>query len=166
MFDNGKVYFDQVARLGFVGVHSSLMYRRTARAIMSLDRKIMDIYITWDLLSKGNGYVLNEVLGRYRVAATGSITVNSAQSNVRLVIEYADHFIKLFPKQRRNYFIWAISSALIYIKNARFTALLFMYFALRNISLVSPGEIFSNIMNMRKISVRWSEKSPLDLKEN
>ncbi|MFC5520587.1 glycosyltransferase family 2 protein [Polaromonas jejuensis] len=156
IFNEGKVSFSEAIRLGFIGVHSSLMYRRSAREKVSLDKKVLDLYLTWDLLSKGSGYVVNEILGRYRIAASGSLTVSSLPRIRRLSIDHADHFLKKFPEQRKSYFIWAISNAVIDFKNARLTAIDFIIFALRNISLVRPGEIFTNLLNIQRTQVRWS----------
>lgn len=166
LFDSGKVNFDQAIRLGFISVHSSLMYRRSAREPMPLDRKLLDIYFTWDLLSKGSGYVLNEVLGRYRIAASESLTASSSPSICRLAIKHAEYFLKKFPAQRRNYFIWAITNSIVDAKNMRLTAFDFIYLSLRNISVVSPREVLSNLVNIRKIRVRWSQKSTVDMKGN
>ena len=161
LFNNGKVLFSEAIRLGFIGVHSSLMYRRSAREIVSLDRTIMDFYLTLDLLSKGSGYVLNEVLGRYRIASSGSLTVSSLPRIRRLSIEHAAHFLRKFPEQRKNFFIWAISNAIIDTKNIRQTAINFIFFALKNISIVKPQEIYLNLLNMQKTQVRWSRDKNL-----
>lgn len=166
LFDNGKVPFDEAIRVGFIGVHSSLMYRRSAREIVPLDQKVLDIYFTWDLLSKGSGYVLNEVLGRYRVGASGSLSANSSPSIGRLAIKHAEHFVKLFPRQRRNFFIWAMTTAIFNARNAQLITFYFIHFALQNISMVSPREILANLHNMRKIPVRWSKRSTFDMKAN
>ena len=159
MFIDGLVQFSDAVRLGFIGVHSSLMYRRSAREQVPLDQSILDVYLTWDLLSKGPGYVLNQVLGRYRVAASGSLTVSSMSKVRRLSIKHAELFLEKFPEQRRNYFVWALTNAIVDSKNVRFTAMDFFGFAMRNISLVSPREIFSNLLNMRKSQVRWRHRT-------
>lgn len=159
LFNSGTVHYEEAIRLGFVGVHSSLMYRRSARTPVPLDRKVLDIYVTWDLLSKGPGYILNEVLGRYRVAASGSLTKNSMAKVRQLSIEHAKYFIEKFPEQRRNYFIWAICNAIIDVKNLRLTAIDFLIFAVRNISIIKPTDIYLNLINMRCTQVRWSQRS-------
>jgi len=158
LFANGKVHFDEAIRLGFIGVHSSLMYRRSAREPVPLDQKVLDIYLTWDLLSKGYGHILNEVLGRYRIAASGSLTVSSMPRIRRLVIEHAKSFLEKFPEQRKNYFIWAVSNAILDLKNIRLTTIDFIFFALQNLSIVKPSDIYLNLMNMQRTQVRWSRR--------
>ena len=154
-FKNGNVNFEQAIRMGFIGVHSSLMYRRASREVIELDQKVLDIYFTWDLLSKGTGYIVADVYGRYRVAALGSLTVSATREINRLLISHANHFVQKFPEQRKNFFIWAISMAIIHLKNMRFAALKFFHFALLNTSFASPVDIYSNLINIRNMQVRW-----------
>jgi glycosyltransferase involved in cell wall biosynthesis len=156
ILEDGYVSFDLAARIGFIGVHSSIMYRRNAREIISLNRKVLDIYLVWDMLSKGKGYFLNEVLGRYRVGASGSLTIISSKNNALLAIEHAEYFVRLHPNQRKNYFIWALTTAIINLKNRKSTSLNFILFCLKHISLVNPVEIFKNINMMNKIKVKWA----------
>jgi glycosyltransferase involved in cell wall biosynthesis len=162
-FNSGKVHFDEAIRLGFIGVHSSLMYRRSAREVIHVDQKVLDLYFTWDLLSKGSGYILDEVLGRYRIAASGSLTVNASPQICRLAIKHAAHFLKKNPEQRKNFFIWAITNAIFDVKNGRLTVFNYLMFALKSIAFVSPREILINVTNIRKIQVRWSRKTISDL---
>jgi glycosyltransferase involved in cell wall biosynthesis len=165
-FDSGKVNFDEAIRLGFIGVHSSLMYRRSAREAIQVDQEVLDLYFTWDLLSKGSGYILGEVLGRYRIAASGSLTVSASPQICRLAIKHAAHFLKKYPEQRKNFFIWAITNAIFDVKNGRWTVFDYLMFALKSISFVSPVEILSNLINTRKIQVRWSRRTTPEVPGN
>ncbi|MCP5182207.1 MAG: glycosyltransferase family 2 protein [Pseudomonadales bacterium] len=155
MFSNGDVSFSQAIRLGFVGVHSSLMYRRTSREVLPLDRKVMDLYLTWDLLSKGGGHILSGVFGRYRVASTGSLTVKSLKNVRQISIEHATHFLHGSPEQRSSFFLWAVSNAVVDAKNLRWTTLDFLRFAARHFAWVSPQRIVGNLSEMRRTQVQW-----------
>lgn len=157
-FDSGKVHFAEAIRLGFIGVHSSLMYRRSAREVVSTHQQTLDLYFTWDLLSKGSGYVIDEVLGRYRIAASGSLTVSTSPKICKLAIRHAESFLKKHPEQRKNYFIWAITCAVIEVRNLRRTAFNYILFALRNIAFASPLDVLRNLINIRKIQVKWSRR--------
>lgn len=154
-FTNGAVTFKNAIQMGFIGVHSSIMYRRATREVIELNRKVLDIYFTWDLLSKGVGYIISEVYGRYRIAAVGSLTVSSANKINKLLISHADHFVKNFPEQRKNFFIWAVTMAIIDFKNMRSTVFKFLQFAIRNASFASPADIYLNLINIRNTRVRW-----------
>ncbi len=155
MFRDGDVDFSQAIRLGFIGVHSSLMYRRSSREVLALDRKVMDLYLTWDLLSKGRGHILSEVFGRYRMASTGSLTVKSLKNVRKISIEHGTHFLRSFPGQRRSFFLWAVSNAVVDAKNLRWTALDFLRFAVLHFVWVSPASIVRNLSDMRRTQVQW-----------
>lgn len=157
-FERGRVTFSDAIRLGFVGVHSSLMYRRSARSQIDTSRRVLDLYVTWDLLSKGHGHIIDEVLGRYRVASSGSLTVSSHKSTRSLAIQHADEFLVRCPERRRDFLVWALCSALIDAKNRLPTSLALLGLAWRARSFVSPGELLANLRRMRSIQVRWRKQ--------
>ncbi|MCW5656404.1 MAG: glycosyltransferase [Burkholderiaceae bacterium] len=154
-FDSGRVTFSDAIRLGFLSVHSSLMYRRSARTALPTDRRVLDMYLTWDLLSKGHGHILDRVLGRYRVAAAGSLTVASQRRVKLLAIEHADEFLLRHPERRRDFLIWALCRALIDAKNLQFTALSFLSLAWRSCAPIHWKDLRSNLQRMRSTQVRW-----------
>ena len=160
-FEGGKPSFAVAARLGFVGVHSSLMYRRSARSPVDLDERILDLHVTWDLLSKGDGVFIDDVLGKYRVNATGSISNNSQRTTRALAIRHARHFALKFPEQRSNFFLWAVCCAIVDAKNLQSSALMLLHFALSQFSIVSPGRIVANVLDQRRVQMRWRQRDRL-----
>lgn len=163
-FAGGRVTASDAVRLGFIGVFSSLMYRRSARTPPDPARALLDLHWTWDLLSKGHGRVLDAVYGRYRVAATGSLT-QASQLRVRLLaLEHAREQLARHPERRRDFFIWALSWAVVDAKNRRPTVKALLAFALHALALVSPLEVLANLRRMRATQVRWrSERVPGDV---
>ncbi len=157
-FERGRVTFADAIRLGFVGVYSSLMYRRSSRSPIDTTRRILDLYLTWDTMSKGHGHVIDEVLGRYRVASSGSLTVASRQRARSLSIQHADEFLARYPQHRRDFVVWALSCALVDAKNRRRTALDCLGFAWRARSRVGLRELASNLGRMRSTQVRWRQQ--------
>lgn len=157
-FVNGIVSFDDAIRLGFVGVHSSLMYRKCAQRFAAVDTDKLDLFRTWDVLSTGDGRILDQVLGKYRVGASGSLSVSSQLKIRRLSISHARFFFEKFPEKRQNFFIFAISNAIIDAKNFRRTAFDFFIFALSIFCFVSPKAIWNNLKNIRSIQVPWNNK--------
>lgn len=155
VFKNGVVDLSDAIRLGFVGVHSSLMYRRSARHPKEADKDYLDLYLTWELLSSGPGRYIDDVLGEYRVSAQGSISNNSYGLVRRLAVEHAEYFLSKLPGQRRNFVLFAIVNALIDIRRARKTALQFLAFAVRHFAPVSPLDIYRTVSEYRRINVRW-----------
>ncbi len=165
-FSNGTVHFEDAIRLGYVSVHSSLMYRRSSARNPELSgADILDVYRTWDLLSSGSGYILNDVLGAYRVSATGSISANSHAKMSRLAIEHAKHFLKTYPEKREAFFLFSISNAIINAKNIRLTTFCFLKFAIRIFVFVSPQKIISNLRDKRRIQVPWKKREQRPLQE-
>jgi glycosyltransferase involved in cell wall biosynthesis len=155
VFRNGVVQLGDAIRLGFVGVHSSLMYRRTARLPKDISREYLDLYLTWELLASGTGRILDEVLGEYRVGAQGSISANSYVKTRRLALEHAEHFLSKFPKERRNFVLFAIANALLDFRRARRTAVQFVLFAIRHFVHISPAEIARTLAEYRRLNAPW-----------
>jgi glycosyltransferase involved in cell wall biosynthesis len=154
-FKGGRVEFGDAIRLGFVGVYSAIMYRRSARTQVDLGRRILDLYLTWDTLSRGHGHMLATVYGRYRVASSGSLT-QASQLRVRgLAIEHAIEFLARCPEHKRDFMIWALSCAVVDAKSRRRSALQFLHLAWSVRAWVIPAEVLSNLRRMRRAQVQW-----------
>lgn len=164
MFPNGRVSFDNAIRLGYVGVYSSLMYRRSVLTPIEHGRSVLDLYFTWDTLSKGHGMILDTVLGRYRVASTGSLQAKSSRRVRELAIEHAYEFLARHLDHSRDFMIWALTSALISVKNGQGGAFDYLRLAWRARTWIGLTEVFSNLTNMRRARVKWREKRHLDTK--
>lgn len=156
-FKNGIVTFQKAICMGFVSAHSSLMYRRSAQKYPHrVGTRVLDLFRTWDVLSTGNGRVLNNILGRYRVAATGSLLFSSQPEIRRLTIKHARFFYQRYPEMRKSFFIFAISKFIIDAVRARSTAWDCLAFAMQCFSLVSSMTIMNNLRDMRRIQVDWN----------
>ena len=165
IFRGGRVEFSDAVRLGFVGVHSSLMYRHAAREIVSIDQPYLDLYFTWGLLSTGYGYFVDQVLGRYRVGAVGSISNSNAAAISKLTVKHAQIFLSRFPDQRKNFALWSITSAIIHGKNLRSSTFLYLNFFFRNIYFLLPWVIWRNLTNTRDIQIKWRNRKKYKLGE-
>jgi glycosyltransferase involved in cell wall biosynthesis len=159
VFKDGVVRLPDAIRLGFVGVHSSLMYRRSARMPKDVSREYLDLYLTWELLTSGSGRIVDEVLGEYRVGAGGSISKNSFAVVRRLAIEHAEEFLGKFPSQRRQFVLFAIANALIDARNRRRTTAEFLRFAIRHAVLVTPMEICRTVSEYRRLNTPWRRRA-------
>lgn len=157
-FERGRVSFADAIQLGFIGVYSSLMYRRAARSNVDTGRLILDLHWTWDVLSKGHGHFVDEVLGRYRVASSGSLTVANRRRVRLLTIAHADEFLARFQQHRHDFMVWALCNALIDAKYLQRTALNLVGLAWRARSPVSPSKLVKNIQRMRDTQVRWRQQ--------
>jgi glycosyltransferase involved in cell wall biosynthesis len=158
-FENGRVIFSDAIQLGFIGVYSSLMYRRSARSPVDASRRILDVHLTWDLLSKkGHGAVIDAVLGRYRIASSGSLTASSGQAVRLLAIEHADEYLKRHSQHGRDFMLWALCNAIVDAKNRRPTAFKLLGLAWRARSPLRFSALFSNLRRMRSTQVRWRQQ--------
>jgi glycosyltransferase involved in cell wall biosynthesis len=155
LFPNNLIEFKDAIRLGFIGVFSSLMYRRSAREIIDPSRQILDLYFTWDLLSKGNGHIITTVLGRYRVSSSGSIQSTSSHKVILLGLEHAEEFASRFPLFRKDFFIWAVTKAVVYGVKRQAISTDYLRFAWRYRHWINPLDIVRNYSRMRQNRVRW-----------
>ena len=158
-FPDGRVEFSDAAKLGYVAAHSSIMYRRAARTpLTDFEGPILDIYLTWDLLCAGHGRVLDEVFGRYRVSAPGSLTAANDLFMRRLAIAHAREFLHRKPRSRHDFGLWAMSNVIIDIKGARPTALDYARFALECGVSFDPRKLLRNLVRMKRTQVRWDDR--------
>lgn len=160
VFPGGFVSFDNAVRLGYVGAYSSLMYRRSALTPINRDRSVLDLYFTLDTLSKGDGMILNQVLGRYRVASTGSLQSKSPSRVRDLAIEHAYEFMARRPEHRRDFMIWALTFALISLKNGG-GAFEYLRLAWHARAWIGLADVVSNLINMRRLRVKWSKRQKI-----
>lgn len=161
VFPSGRVDIGDAIRLGFVGVYSAMMYRRSSLSPIDPSRKWLDLYFTWDTLSKGHGRMLPQVLGRYRVNSVGSMTVNSRSAVRHLAIAHAREFLCRHPQHSRNFMIWALCFALLEMKNRQNGYWDYMRFAWTARSWIGFREIVDNVKNMRRASVKWRTQKQL-----
>jgi hypothetical protein len=153
-FKDGVVTLEKAVRLGYVSVHSSLMYRRAAqRFTPHVKSDIIDLFRTFDLLSAGYGKVLPDILGRYRVDASGSLTSNAMAKVRQLQVQHARFFYKEFPAMRQSFFIFAVSKLLVDALHLRKTTWDLLKFASTCFCFVSPIKVIENLRDMRRIQV-------------
>jgi len=150
-FPGGVVTLEHALRLGTVGAHSSVMYRRSARKTRQTDFEVLDLFYAWEFLSWGKGKILDDVLGSYRVSAQSSTQVKSMVNIERLVVHHARYYLNLMPEQRRNIFVLALIEFMVDAKNLRTSAWSFAKLAIESASLVSPLLILRTISEMRRI---------------
>jgi glycosyltransferase involved in cell wall biosynthesis len=150
IFPDGKVSFDDALAIGSIAANSSCMYRKTARLTTNPEFKVIDLFYTWEYLSTGWGKVLQDVLGQYRIASKGAISVNSSVLIRRLNAYYSRFFYKKFPEKRVQIFIFALTNFLIDVKNLRVT---FIYFLLLAIETFSISGIIQMPMHIKRVKV-------------
>jgi glycosyltransferase involved in cell wall biosynthesis len=158
-FSHGRVEFRDAARMGYVGAHSSLMYRKSARSpVANFAEPKLDFYATLELLSTGHGCLLDEVFGRYRVSAPGSISADFVKER-RLAIAHAREFMSRFPTSRHDFGIWAISNAIVDLRRLRSTAWDLIRFFRECRTGLSILDVLRNLRRMKDTQVRWKTRN-------
>lgn len=157
-FENGLVRFEDAIQLGFIGVYSSIMYRRSALTPIDPGRNLLDLYFTWDTLSRGHGHILKTVYGRYRVTSSGSLQAASLSRVQTAALDHASEFLARHPERRRDFAIWALSLGLIAAKNRQRIASRYLGFAWRSRSWVGPGAVLANLQRMRLARMKWRSR--------
>lgn len=149
-----KVTADYVLRVGTVAYHSSIMYRRTARVTHNPDFSTLDLYFTIEYLLSGYGFILEDILGKYRVHpvnAANSLSKN-AKSFIMMRKLCASHwkqFLKRAPQYRSQIFIFAVLNFFIDFKNRRSTSLDFMRLAFASFGPFSIAEMVDSFKSTK-----------------
>src|SRR5882762_4147860 len=120
IYKDGVVSLDKLLRYGIAGVHSSIMYKRSARKTFLPTFEILDLFYSLEYLCAGKGMILNEPLCAYRLAAD---TLSDARNiKVRqLGAHHVGYFFSQYPKHRKDVFIYALTNTLIDLKHRRKT---------------------------------------------
>jgi len=117
-----------VAELGCVGWHSSVMFRASAAPKHYPDGKFLDYWVTMQILSHGNGGMLPSVFGTYRI---GSGIARSNWGARKVMLENLQSLCKQYPHCRRNFSCLTILMLLVDIVQRRPTLRLSLQTAIR-----------------------------------
>lgn len=151
MFKNGKVTIESALRFGSVASHSSIMYRKSARTTYAPGFDTLDMFYSWEYLCSGWGFILDDVLGEYRVNSSGAIT-DSPNFNVRaLCAHHSKYYLKKYPKNRSDVFVYSVTGCLIDLKNRNKTAINFFLLALQSFSVHPLNELKAHFQAVRKL---------------
>jgi glycosyltransferase involved in cell wall biosynthesis len=150
-FPNGVISLEHALRLGYVGAHSSLMYRRGNRKTFDADFEVLDLFFTWEYLSSGRGKMLDDVLGSYRVAAQDSVQLKNIEMVKRLIVHHGRYYLSRMPEQRRNIFVLAVLEFMVDARHFRKTAWSFARLAFDSRSMVSPWLIVKTVIEARRL---------------
>lgn len=147
---NGVVTIEQHFRLGSLGVHSSIMYKHSARTTQHPIFPALDLFYTWEYLYSGKGLIINDVLGSYRLNSSTSISSHNIETRLQLVVTHMEFYLRKDPRRRKDIFIMALTNLLIEIKNKRKTYKIFLALALKTASIVSPMLFIKHLIIVKK----------------
>jgi len=156
--DQGIIDLPVLLRMGSIGVHSSIMYRRLARITTDDQLKLLDYYYALEFLQSGYGYFINEVLGVYRKDPVGGSLTSSSKGyelvKKRLAQHYSD-FYDLNRQYRRDIFVGVLFDFIYDAVNCRRSSLDFFILSIKTFSFFSILDVFK----VFKIKMFMSKKS-------
>lgn len=151
--DNGvlqKVTLEYVLRVGTVAIHSSIMYRRSAKRTYNPDFVTLDLFFAVEFLLSGYGIILSDVLGKYRIQPAGfSKTSKSALLMRTLCVDHWTYYLKLVPQYRSQIFTFAFLHFLIDLKNRRPTAKGFLKLMFKAAGTFSISDMIDSFKSTR-----------------
>lgn len=99
---------------GPFGPHSSMMYREAHRISPTNKDDIIDWQLSVDIIGDGQGLMLEDVLGCYRLHASGMSTGATANAKTRRLIAQAQvRFMQRFPQYKQEIALRALFVALL-----------------------------------------------------
>lgn len=140
----GEITLGKLMRYGMAGAHSSIMYRRSARITKNPSFAVMDLFYSLELLESGNGMLLNEVLGTYRVTSNSTRTIMVKYIR-KLMADHISYFLDRNPEHRKQVFIFSTTNLLIDILHYRSSFIVYLKLALKSFCYVNPFRIFEHI---------------------
>jgi glycosyltransferase involved in cell wall biosynthesis len=148
-----RVKLSDALTLGSIGVHSSVMYKRSARKTFSAPFPTLDLFYSWEYLESGDGVVIPIVLGGYRLNASGSISTNQAFETAKLTAKHYQFFLRKHPQFKQQIFTLSLISLIISLKNKRYSsAFIFLENAFKTWSFINPAAFINHLLNRRKIT--------------
>ena len=98
----GRIFtVKELLLFGPFGPHSSMMYRRDRRVLRTSPEDIIDWQISVEIIGDGQGLMLRDVLGCYRLHPGGMSTGATANQKTRMLIAQAQiRFMKRFPQHK------------------------------------------------------------------
>lgn len=146
-------------KLGSIGVHSSIMFRNSARLTRFTKENLLDYYWALEYSLSGKGYFFPDVLTAYRHNQDVSTSYTTRPENfIRrqlLFIEHHSTFQKNDRSLRKPKLIGALSFLIINIKNKRLSlAFLLSKIIYRNITYFNPTCIIKNIKILRSLKTK------------
>jgi glycosyltransferase involved in cell wall biosynthesis len=151
-FKDQKFTLSDVLRYGTLGAHSSLMYRRKARATVSSQGPLLDYYYALEFLKSGYGCYINQPLVVHRLHVPGSL-MSSAPVRDLLIRHMAD-FLQLYPHHRRDVFLGSLFLLAQDILEGRFRKRVGLYstirLTLKSISFVTLKDLWKMIDFVRR----------------
>jgi len=158
---NGIIDLPVLLRMGSIGLHSSIMYRRSARTTTDDSLKLIDYYYALEFLQSGYGYFIDEVLGVYRKDPVGGSLTSSSKGYElikKLLAKHYSDFFDLNKQYRRDIFVGVLFDFICDVVLLRKSSLDFFRVLIKTMSIFS---VFG-VLKVLKVKMRMAKKSNLN----
>lgn len=157
IWPEGKVQLRDLLRFGSIVIHSSTMYRASARKTKLMDgQDRLDWFFAVEYLRSGHGKYLEAILGGYRLNANTGIS-RAKEGTVRMRRLYGQHlrhYLKLMPLYRQDIFINSTMNGIVDVINGRPSWRDFCSIALGNFSLSGLIQLPASLRRLRLMSAK------------
>ncbi|MET3107579.1 glycosyltransferase involved in cell wall biosynthesis [Oxalobacteraceae bacterium GrIS 2.11] len=158
---DGIVDLPTLLRMGSIGSHSSIMYRRSARKTSNEELKLLDYYYALEFLQSGYGYFIEASLGVYRKDPVGGSFTSSRdgyiQTKKMLARHYAE-FLNSNPQYRKDIFVGALFNFVYDLISFRESCLEFLVVLIRSFS----ASAILDLITVVKIKIRLAKRVDVD----
>ncbi|HEJ1051808.1 TPA: glycosyltransferase [Morganella morganii] len=149
----GIVNLTDFLRVGFIGAHSSIMYRKSCRRKYDFSYPVPDYAIFLELLSNGNGYVIEESLGKYRHNVKKGTINTSLMEFKNIVYKSIIDYDKKYQYNKKDLFCFSLLNLLADIKSGRKLSPDLISLFKKNISFLSLFTLYDSYKKMKKTNV-------------
>lgn len=149
----GIVNITDFLRVGFISAHSSIMYRKSCRIKYEFSHPVPDYAIFLELLSNGNGYVIEESLGKYRHNLKKGTINTGLQGFKNIMYKSLVDYNDIYHYNRKDLFCFSLLNLLADVKSRRKLSPDLIYLFKKNISILSPFVLYDSYKKMKKTNV-------------
>jgi glycosyltransferase involved in cell wall biosynthesis len=156
IYPNGIVEIGSLLRYGVSPIHSTIMYRRSARKTLRPDFVTLDLFYSLEYLMSGKGKILYDPLGCYRITA-GTLGARTNITVRRLYAHHLNYYLNISVDNKSDIFLNSIINTLRDIFNRRITFVQFGIVALRSMTIIKLSvinEYISNVLKIKSLGVR------------
>lgn len=158
-FLNTRITKSDLILYGSMGSHSSLMYRRENFSLRYINFPALDWIVAIELMGDGYGFILPQVLGKYRIHSNGISGGAVASEKMReLFCECQLEILKRFPEYRSSLALRSLLTAALDLKNMK-------GFFLKSLVVFFRCKSFPDIRKISKLMRFYKEsKFPKELR--
>jgi len=162
IFPGNRFTASDLLRLGSIGIHSTLMYRRSSRKTRHPDFMTLDYFYAIEYSLAGYGYYFDDVLAAYRYNENaGTLTTSSSNrdKSKKLIASHQQYYAVKAPQFKKYIFIGVLTCFIIESINFRSSAFLFAKNILNLFTPISLSDLYKNLKQVRFFRIRRARRT-------